>query len=281
MTKQADQPSVQLPTVSLLELFQAGVHFGHSTSRWHPAMAPYIHSKQAGRYLIDLNQTLTALKVVADLIIRRVGAGDQIMFISTKRQARQIVMTTALKLSMPYVTERWMGGMLTNQKTIRIQVDKLKDLEARMVSGELVSKYNKLEVQNLQKQIDSLNQVYGGIKELATRPGLVFVVDPISNAIAVAEARKLSIPVIAMIDTNSDPGSVDYPIYGNDDAIKSIELIVDFISQAVEAGLAERERLRALAPEPGPDRPAPAKADPDGRVDPALAPARDSARAVG
>ena len=239
---------MQLPKVSVEELFAAGVHLGHSTSRWHPKMAPYIHSKRSGRYLINLTETQQALVKLAPAIYETVASGRQILFVSTKRQAKEIIKETAQDLKMPFVTERWMGGMLTNQKTIQVQVEKLKDLERRMVSGELTNKYNKLEVQNIQKQIDSLNQVYGGIKDLRQAPGLVFVADLINQAIAVAEARKLKIPVAAIVDTNTDPSLVDYPIFGNDDAIRSIKTIVGFVSKVVAAGQVEAAKRQAAKP---------------------------------
>ena len=220
-----------------LETFiEANVHFGHLASRWHPKMAPYIHSKRAGRYLIDINQTLEALNRITPVVSQSVAKGQQILFVGTKRQAKQIVKQAAQRVDMPYVVERWMGGFLTNYKTISIQVKKLKDLEARMASGELVNKYNKLEVQKLAKRIADLNHVYGGIKHMAGRPGLVFITDMICNAIAVKEANRLSIPIIAIADTNVDPSLAQYLIPGNDDAIKSLELIVGIIEQAVVDG---------------------------------------------
>ena len=231
--------------VTIEALFAAGVHFGHSPSRWHPKMAPFIHSRRAGRYLIDLEQTMAALETVAPVVTAAAATGGQILFISTKRQAGPIIRQAATEIGMPYVSERWMGGLLTNRQTIQIQVDKLKDLEARMRSGELTSKYNKLEVQNIQKRINNLNNVYGGIKGLKTTPQLVFVVDIISNAIAVAEARKLAIPIVAIVDTNVNPGLVDYPIPGNDDAITAIKLIVDFVKDAVQVGIEKFSREQA------------------------------------
>lgn len=234
------------PSVDLKSLFEAGVHFGHTTSRWHPRMAPFIHSKQGGRYLIDLAQTQTQLAGAAAAVTATVAAGKSVMFIGTKRQAKTIVKAAAEAVGMPYVVERWMGGFLTNYQTINVQVKRLKDLESRMASGELANKYSKLEVQKIQKRIDGLNLVYGGIKAMDGLPGAVFIVDMMGDAIAVAEANKLKIPIVGLVDTNIDPRLAAYPIVANDDAIKSLQILTDAISAAVDAGL----KQRAASPPP-------------------------------
>lgn len=230
-----NQPSVDLET-----LFEAGVHFGHTTSRWHPKMGPYIHSKRGGRYLIDLNQTIPKLTVATEAITKTVASGRQVLFVGTKRQAKTIIRAAAESVGMPYVTERWMGGFLTNHKTIGVQIKRLKDLEMRMESGEIANKYSKLEVQKTQKRIDGLNLVYGGIKNLDGLPGAVFMVDMLGDSIAVAEANKLKIPIIGLVDTNVDPGLATYPIPANDDAIKSLQIITESVQAAVAAGLKQR-----------------------------------------
>ena len=223
-------------TVDIKKLLEAGAHFGHQTSRWHPRMAPYIHSKREGSHIIDLTKTVTALDKALLFITKTVGAGKQVLLVSTKRQAKDKIKEVALATSMPYVTERWLGGMLTNSATIGGRIKRLKDLESRMLSGELANRYSKLEVQRLQEEIDEMNHLYGGIKELSGKTGAIFVVDAVNDAIAIREARKLSIPVVALIDTNADPSAVEYPIPCNDDAAKTISLVLDYVQAAIESG---------------------------------------------
>lgn len=222
--------------VDIKKLLEAGAHFGHKTSRWHPKMAPYIHSKRGGSHIIDLTKTVDGLENGLAFITKAVSEGKQILLVATKRQAQPIIKQVAEDTGMPYVTERWLGGMLTNSATIGGRVKHLKDLEARMASGELAAKYNKLEVQRFQEEIDLMNGVYGGVKEMHQRLGGVFIVDILHDANALREARKLHTPVVALVDTNADPTSVDYPIPCNDDAVKTIQLIADYVKQAIEDG---------------------------------------------
>ncbi len=222
--------------VDVKKLFEAGAHFGHKTSRWHPKMAPYIHSKRGGIHVIDLNKTVASLTQALEYISKQVSEGKQILLVGTKRQAKDIIKNLATETNMPYVTDRWLGGTLTNWNTIGGRVKYLKELEARMSSGELANKYSKLEVQRFQEEIDGLNTTYAGIKELNGKPGIIFVVDTIHDAIAIREANKLGITVVAITDTNSDPSKVDYPIPANDDAIKTIQLIADYLKQAIDNG---------------------------------------------
>jgi len=217
-------------------LLESGAHFGHKTSRWHPKMAQYIHSKRGEGHIIDLEQTVKQLEKALKFIEETSASGKQVLFVGTKRQAKDIIKTEAESVSQPYVVNRWMGGMLTNTNTINTRVKKLKELETKMATGELASKYNKLEVQRYQEQIDVMNYNFGGIKEMNGRPGALFVVDIIEEANAVKEATKLGIPVVAIVDTNADPSKVKYPIPANDDAIKAIQLITDYVKGAVEAG---------------------------------------------
>lgn len=223
-------------TVDIKKLLEAGAHFGHQASRWHPRMAPYIHSKREGSHIIDLTKTVEALDKALAFLQDTTAAGKQVLLVSTKRQAKDKVKEVGITTQMPYVTERWMGGMLTNSATIGARIKRLKDLENRMDSGELAARYSKLEVQRLQEEIDEMNHYYGGIKNMAAKPGAVFVVDAITDSIAIKEARKLGIPVVALIDTNADPTMADYPIPANDDATKAINLILDYIQAAIEAG---------------------------------------------
>lgn len=222
--------------VDIKQLLEAGAHFGHQTSRWHPRMAPYIHSKREGNHIIDLTKTVAALDKALAFLSETAGQGKQILLVSTKRQAKDKVKEVATATNMPYVTERWLGGMLTNTSTIGARIKRLKELESRMISGELGARYSKLEVQRLQEEIDEMNHLYGGVKEMAAKPGAVFVVDVLHDDIAVKEARKLGIPVVAMVDTNGDPSQITYPIPANDDATKAITLILDYVQAAIEAG---------------------------------------------
>lgn len=230
--------------VDIKQLLAAGAHFGHKTSRWHPKMAPYIHSKRDGTHIIDLTKTVEALEAVLPFITKTVAEGKQILFVGTKRQAKDIVKAAALETGMPYVTERWLGGMLTNKQTIGERIKHLKDLETRMAAGALEAKYNKLEVQRFQEEIDQMNHVYGGVKDLAARPGAVFVVDVLNEANALREADKLGLKTIAIADTNVDPTGIAYPIPANDDAIKTIELILSYIKQAIEEGKSKQKAAK-------------------------------------
>ena len=225
--------------VDIRRLLEAGAHFGHKTSRWHPKMAPYIHSKRDGSHIIDLTKTVEAMEVGLSFLSETAAQGKQILFVATKNQAQDIVRAMAEELGMPFVTERWLGGMLTNWPTISGRIKHLHDLETKMASGELAAKYNKLEVQRYQEEIDGLNAIYGGIKNMAARPGAVFVFDIVHDVNAVREARKLGLPIIALVDTNADPSLVNYPIPCNDDAIKTIQLVADYIKKAVEQGKAK------------------------------------------
>jgi small subunit ribosomal protein S2 len=233
-----------MPTteVDIKKLLEAGAHFGHKTERWHPKMAPYIHSKRGGIHIIDLTKTVTCLEDALSFINKTASEGKQILFVGTKRQAQAIVRKTAEDTGMPYVSERWLGGMLTNWTTIGGRVKHLQDLENRMASGELANKYNKLEVQRFQEEIDQMNVLYGGVKELNKKPGAVFVVDILHDVNAVREAKKLGIPIVAIVDTNVDPSDITYPIPANDDAIKTIQLILDYVQQAIETGKASAKK---------------------------------------
>lgn len=222
--------------IDIKKLLEAGAHFGHKTSRWHPKMAPYIHSKRDGSHIIDLTKTVEALEVALAFITKIASDGKQILLVSTKRQAKDKIKEVAVATNMPYVSERWLGGMLTNQNTISGRIKHLKDLENRMANGELAAKYNKLEVQRFAEEIDEMNRLYGGIKEMQARVGAVFVVDMLHDDNAVREARKLDIRIIGLADSNTDPSVADFPIPCNDDATKAITLILDHVQQAITAG---------------------------------------------
>lgn len=222
--------------VDIKQLLEAGVHFGHKTSRWHPKMAPYIHSKRQDAHVIDLTKTVEGLEKALPFLTATAAAGKSILFVATKKQTKEVVRQTAESLGQPYVTERWLGGMLTNVDTIGNQIKKLKELERNMASGAFEKKYNKLEVQRFQEEIDELNKKYGGIKDLSGKPGAVFIIDVLGDFNAINEAKTLGIPVVGLADTNVDPSQIDYVIPGNDDAIKGVALILDYVRQAIEAG---------------------------------------------
>lgn len=218
------------------QLFEAGAHFGHQTSRWNPKMAKYIFTKKDGIHIINLEQTVAQLDKADAFLTEVAGRGRQILFVGTEKQARAVTKSVAEAAGMPYVTERWLGGMLTNSQTIVSQIKKLKLLEKRMASGELASRYNKLEVQRYQETIDTLNNRYGGIKEMRGKPGAVVVMGAVADKNAVNEARKLHIPVVAICDTNADPTDIDYVIPANDNSIMALQLIGNQLAEAAKAG---------------------------------------------
>lgn len=235
--------------VDIKKLLESGAHFGHKTSRWHPKMSQYIHSKRNGSHIIDLTKTVAGLETALDFIANTVAAGKPVLLVGTKRQAQDIVLNLATETKQPFVVNRWLGGMLTNWPTVSTQIKRLKDIEAKMASGELAAKYNKLEVQRFQEEIDHKNELYGGIKDMPARPGAMFVIDVNHDINAVREARKLGVPVIALVDTNADPGLADYVIPCNDDAIKTLQLIADYVKQAIEVG-----KAKAAKAEPAKDK---------------------------
>ena len=225
--------------VDIKELLAAGAHFGHKTSRWHPKMAPYIHSKRNGAHIINLEKTVEALDNALPELTKLAAKGEKILFVGTKKQLKELVKTSAESIDMPYVTVRWVGGMLTNVDTVNKQIQKLKSLEKRMATGELEKRYNKLEVQRFQEEIDMLNERYGGIKDMNKQPVAVIVTDMIQDKNAIKEAKTLGIPVFAIADTNVDPTVVEYPIPANDDAIKSVQTILDYFVAAIKDGKAK------------------------------------------
>lgn len=226
-------------SVDMKALLEAGAHFGHKTSRWHPKMAPYIHSKRQNAHIINLEKTVDALDAALPEITKLAAEGKKILFVGTKKQAKNIVKTAAEEVEMPYVTVRWVGGTLTNVETVNRQIKKLKDLERRMENGDLEARYNKLEVQRFQEEIDTLNERYGGIKEMTARPAALFIVDAADDKNAIKEAKTLNIPIYAICDTNVDPTNIDHVIPANDDSTKSIELITSYVVDAIKEGKAK------------------------------------------
>ena len=216
-------------------LLEAGAHFGHKTSRWHPKMAPYIHSRRNGAHIINLEKTCEGFEAALPKITEIAKSGKKILFVDTQKQSKELVKAAAESVNMPYVTERWVGGTLTNVETVNRQIKKLKDLERRMESGELANRYNKLEVQRFQEEIDLLNTRYGGIKEMAEQPAALIVLDAVQDKNAIKEAKTLNIPVIAICDTNVDPTGIDYVIPGNDNSVKALELYLSYFTEAIKS----------------------------------------------
>ena len=212
------------------------MHFGHQTSRWNPKMAKYIYGKKDGIHIINLDQTVAQLDRASDFLKEVAGRGRQVLFVGTRKQTKEIVKSAAESVGMPYVTERWLGGMLTNQHTIVSQIKKLKLLEKRMASGELANRYSKLEVQRIQEEIDTLNIRYGGIKEMRGKPGAMVVLDAVTDRNAITEAQKLRVPVVAVCDSNANPTGIDYVIPANDDALAGLRLIISQLAEAVKDG---------------------------------------------
>ena len=238
--------------VTMKELLEAGVHFGHQTRRWNPKMRPYVFMERNGIHIIDLQKTLQMLERAYQAVQEVSREGETVLFVGTKRQAKDVVREAAQSCGMPYVTERWLGGTLTNFQTIRKSVAKLEELD-RMSQDGTYERLPKKEVLHLEKRRAKLQILLGGIRDMTRLPGMLYVVDAKREQIAVAEANKLEIPVVAIVDTNCDPEVVDYPIPGNDDAIRSISLITRLIARAVQEGretaeaeeqLSEEEKLR-------------------------------------
>lgn len=227
--------------VEYKDLLDAGVHFGHLTRKWNPKMAPYIFMEKNGIHVIDLNKTIACLDDASNAIKNIVRSGRKIMFVATKKQARDIVSQEADRLKMPHVTERWLGGMLTNFTTIRKSLKKMSSID-KMMKDESYTNLAKRERLMISREKEKLEKVLGGIADLTRLPAALFVVDIKREHIAVAEANKLNIPVFAIVDTNSDPTAVDFPIPANDDAFKSISIITQYIGKSIEEALLERKQ---------------------------------------
>jgi small subunit ribosomal protein S2 len=223
------------------ELLDAGVHFGHMSRKWHPNMAPYIFMERNGVHLIDLNKTAACLETACEQIKNFVKSGKKVMFVATKKQAKDIVTEEAKRLKMPYVTERWLGGMLTNFATVRKSLKKMSTIE-KMMKDEAYKALAKKERLMLSREKEKLERVLGGIADQTRLPSALFIVDIKREHIAVKEAQRLGIPIFGIVDTNSDPTQIEFPVPGNDDAFKSVKLITEYIGRAIEEGLAERKR---------------------------------------
>jgi len=238
-----------MPEITLQQLLMAGSHFGHLTRRWNPKMKPYIFMERSGIYIIDLNKTLKHLMTASDMISNIIKSGEPVLFLGTKKQAKDIVKVEAERCSMPYVTERWMGGTLTNFSTIKKSIKYLKNLE-KMASDGTYDSLLKKEILKIERTKEKLEKSLGGIKDMPRLPGGLFVVDTKKEAIAVAEANKLNIPVFGVVDTNCNPDPIDYPIPANDDAFKSISLIVHTVADAIiEAKTKSEQTMEAMKAE--------------------------------
>jgi len=224
-----------MAVVSMKQLLEAGVHFGHQTRRWNPKMAPYIYTERNGIYIIDLQKTVKKLEEAYSFVRELAENGDSILFVGTKKQAQDAIREEAERVGMYYVNARWLGGMLTNFKTMRTRVERLAQLR-RMEADGTFAMLPKKEVIKHQGEIEKLEKYLGGVKDMKKLPGALFIVDPRKERNAIAEAKKLHIPVVAIVDTNCDPDEVDYVIPGNDDAIRAIRLISATMANAVQEG---------------------------------------------
>jgi len=229
-----------MAAVSMKELLEAGVHFGHRTRRWNPKMRPYIFTERSGIHIIDLQQTVQSLNAAGENVRKAVAKGGTVLFVGTKRQAQATIEQEALRCGMPYINQRWLGGTLTNWVTIRQRIQYLLQLERRMDAGEFRN-LPKKERLSLQREVEKLNRRIGGLKTMRSLPDMLFIVDTNVEELAVNEANKVRVPIIGMVDTNSDPDPINYVIPTNDDAIRSIKLIVGAIADAAEEGMRIRE----------------------------------------
>jgi small subunit ribosomal protein S2 len=258
--RRKNQRREHMSNITMKELLEAGVHFGHQTKRWNPKMKPFIFGARNGIYIIDLQKTVRLFKNAYGFVRDAVQSGETVLFVGTKKQAQDSVAEEAQKCNMFYVNQRWLGGMLTNFATVKQSIDRLKRLDAMFEDGS-VEAYTKKEILSLEKQREKLEKTLGGIKGMSKLPGVLFVVDPKNEAIAVSEAKKLGIPVVAVVDTNCDPDPIDYIIPGNDDAIRAIRLLSSKVADAVTEGAqlrqvdlqteSEGESMEAASPEAG------------------------------
>jgi small subunit ribosomal protein S2 len=243
-----------VPTISMRQLLEAGVHFGHQTRRWNPKMKPFIFAERNGIHIIDLAQTAQRLDLALEFVRETVARGDQVLFVGTKKQAQEPVAQEAARANQPYVNKRWLGGMLTNFVTIKKRIGLLDQLEARQQGGDF-ERMAKKEAAVLQEELTKLNLILGGIRKMKRLPGAVFIVDPHRERIAVTECRKLELPVVGTGDTNVDPDEIDYIIPANDDAIRAIRLLCQLVADACIEG--QRERSARMSAEPEVEAPSP------------------------
>ena len=234
------QAEVQQRVISMRELLEAGVHFGHQTKKWNPKMRPFIFTERNGIHILDLQQTIPAMQAAYEFVADITSRGQQILFVGTKKQAASIIEEEASRANQLYVTNRWLGGTLTNFTTIKARLQYMAQLEARRDRGEF-ARLTKAEGLGLEDEIVKLNRVFGGLKQMDRVPAALFIVDPHREALAVTEARKLHIPILAMVDSNCNPDVIDYVIPANDDAIRGIRLIVSKVADAAIEGQQRRQ----------------------------------------
>lgn len=239
--------------ITMKQMLEAGVHFGHQTKRWNPKMKPYIFGARNGIYIVDLQKTVRYFKTAYQFIQDTVAGGDKVLFVGTKKQAQDAIKEESLGADQYFVNNRWLGGMLTNFTTIKASIDRLKKIEAMVADG-TIEQYTKKEALELERQREKLEKNLGGIKHMTKLPGAVFIIDPKKEAIAVQEANKLGIPVVAVVDTNCDPDNIDYVIPGNDDAIRAIRLFASKMAEACIEGDQQRKEKKQTAAE-GQDEP--------------------------
>ncbi len=232
--------------VTMRQMLEAGLHFGHQTRRWNPKMKPYIYGPRNGIYIINLDATMRQFKKAYNYMVDVVANGGTVLFVGTKRQGQEIIAEQAERCGMYFVNHRWLGGMMTNFQTIKHSVERLKKIEAMQEDGS-INRFPKKEILQMEKQRIKLNRSLGGIKNMRSLPDVLFVIDPKKEEIAVSEARKLSVPVVALTDTNCDPDGIDYLIPGNDDAIRSIRLLTSLMADAVLEGKARRGEAEAVS----------------------------------
>jgi small subunit ribosomal protein S2 len=227
-------------TITIKSLLEAGLHFGHRSRRWNPKMKPYIFGKRNGIYIIDLEKTMERLRIAYDAVVGVSEAGQDVLFVGTKQQARPIVEEEARRCGAFYVTERWIGGLLTNFEVVSARIARMVDLD-RMIQDNDYGEATKKESILLQREYKKLHKMFSGVREMDRLPGAMFIIDPVREDTALAEARRLDIPVVSLVDSNGDPSDIDYPIPGNDDALRSIKLVTGTIAGAVMEGRKEHD----------------------------------------
>lgn len=234
-----------MPVVTMRQLLDSGVHFGHQTRRWNPKMKRFIFTERNGIYIIDLQQSLAFIDQAYEAVKATVAHGGTILFVGTKKQAQEAIAEQATRVNMPYVNHRWLGGMLTNFQTVSKRIDRMKELEQIDFDDVAGSQFTKKELLLLRREHEKLEKTLGGIRNLTKAPSLIWIVDTKKEHLAIDEAQKLGIPVVAILDTNCDPDEVSFPIPGNDDAIRSVNLLTRVIADAAAEGLLERENKKA------------------------------------
>lgn len=234
-----------MPTITMKDMLEAGVHYGHQTNHWNPRMKPYVYGARNGIYIVDLQQTLERAKTAAEFLKNTVAEGKKVIFVGTKKQAKEVVEQEAKRAGMYFVTERWLGGMLTNFQTVKASIERLKKLEALKASDNW-NDYTKKEQSGFDRELIKLKKALGGIQEMKKLPGAIFIIDTSKEHIAIKEAKKLGIPTVAVVDTNCDPTGINYMIPGNDDALRSVSLFAKIMADACLEGAAVfQEKLRA------------------------------------